>query len=180
MRHQGEELVARFFTLAKTTEHSARDRSGMLLFNAAHHHAEMLCFEDDGYSLRMNGVGDGFADLAGEAFLDLQTTREDIDEAGDFAESDDFAVGNVGDVSFSEEGQEMMLALGEEFDVFYDDHLVVVDVEESFVENLGHIHRVAAGEKCHGLFHALGCAEEAVACGVFSDAEKQFAIEVLR
>ncbi len=53
----------------------------MLLFDAAHHHAEMLGFEDDGYALRVDGVGDGFAYLTGEALLDLEAASEDVDEA---------------------------------------------------------------------------------------------------
>src|ERR1700722_15621277 len=105
----------------------------------------MLGFEDDSDSLGVNSVGDGFADLASEALLDLESPCEDIDEAGDFAEPNDLAVGDVGDVGFSEEGEEVMLALREELDVLYDDHLVIVDVEESFVENLGDVHRVTPG-----------------------------------
>ncbi len=77
----------------------------------------------------------------GEALLHLQAAGEDIDEAGDFAEADDLAVGHVGDVRLAEEGKQVMLAHGEELDVLDDDHLVVVDVEESFVEDVGDVHR---------------------------------------
>ena len=40
--------------------------------------------------------------------------------------------------------------------------------------------RIAAGEERHGFFHALGSAHEAVAGGVFADADEQFAVEILR
>ena len=53
---------------------------------------------------------DGVGDLAGEALLHLQAASEDIDEARDLAESDDLAVGDVGDVHLAEEGQQVVLA----------------------------------------------------------------------
>ncbi len=127
-----------------------------------------------------DGFGDGVGDLRGEALLHLQAAGEDIDEARDLGEADDLAVGDVGDVRLAEEGQQVVLAEGEEFDVLDDDHLVVVDVEEGGVEDGVDVHGVAAGEEGHGFFHALGGVEEAVAGGVFADAEEQFAVEILR
>ncbi len=150
----------------------------MLLFDAAHHHAEVLGLEDDGDALGVDGVGDGVGDLAGEALLHLQAAGEDVDEAGNFAEADDLAVGDVGDVGLAEEGQQMVLAQGEELDVLDDDHLVVVDVEEGVVEDFFDGLVVAAREEGHGFFHALGGVEEAVAGGVFADAAEELAVEV--
>src|SRR6266849_4456186 len=56
------------------------------------------------------------------------------------------------------------------------DALVVVHVEESIVEDISHVHRVSARKKRHGLLHALRRAKQTVACGVFPDACKQFAV----
>ena len=44
----------------------------MLLFHAAHHHAEMASFDDDAHALRLDYLLDGFGNLGGEAFLNLQ------------------------------------------------------------------------------------------------------------
>src|SRR5271168_1020643 len=98
----------------------------MLLLDTAHHHAEVLRFENHGDALRMNGVGDGVTDLRGEALLHLESAGEDVYEAGDLAESNDLPVRDVGDVGFAKEGKQVMLAHGEELDVLDDDHLVVV------------------------------------------------------
>src|ERR1700753_2862478 len=119
----------------------------------------------------MNCIGDGLADLAGQTLLHLEPSCEHVNETGDLAEADDFSIGHIGDVSLAEKWEKMMLALREELDILDDDHLIVIDVEESFVENVCDVHGVATGEKCHGLFHALGSAEETVAGGVFSNAE---------
>jgi hypothetical protein len=54
-----------------------------------------------------------------------------FDEARYFAQADDFAVGNVGDVHLAEEGQQVVLAEAEHFDVLDDDHLVVAETVKS-------------------------------------------------
>ena len=79
----------------------------------------------------------------------------------------------------AEEGKQMMFAEGKELDVFDDDHLVVVDIEERAVEDCGNVLGVAAREEGHGFFHAFRRIEQAVARGIFADAQQQFAIEFL-
>ena len=74
----------------------------------------------------------------------------------------------------------MVLALREEFDVFHDHHLVVVNIEECIVQHLGHVHGVAAREEGHGLLHALRGAHQAIAGRVFSNADEQLTVQVLR
>ncbi len=74
----------------------------------------------------------------------------------------------------------MVLAKGEELDVLDDDHLVVLDLKQSVMEHRVDVHGVAAGKEGHGLFDTLGGVEQPVACGILSDAQKQFAIEFLR
>ena len=65
--------------------------------------------------------------------------------AGDFAEADDLAVRDVGYVRLAEERQQVVLAHGVELDVLDDDHLVVVDVEEGFVEDGVDVHAYSRG-----------------------------------
>ncbi len=83
-------------------------------------------------------------------------------------------------MSLAEERKQMMLAHREELNVLHDHHLVIIDVEERIVENVRDVHRITAREELHGLLHALRCAHQSIARGVFAKTYEQFAIEILR
>ncbi len=152
---QGQEFGARFFFVAEAAQHGGRYGGGMLLFYAAHHHAEMAGFDDHAYALRLDYFLNGFGDLRGEAFLNLQAAGEEFDQARDLAQADHLAVGDVGYVHFAEERQQVVLAEAEHFYVFDDDHLVVGDGEERAFEQGFGIFGVAAGEELQRLANAL-------------------------
>src|SRR5258708_39875026 len=102
----------------------------MLFFDAAHHHAQMPRLNDDADALRFDGVLDRLRNLRGHPLLDLQAAREDFDETRYFAQADDFSVWDIRHVHLAEKWQQVVFAQAEHFDVFYDDHLVVVDREQ--------------------------------------------------
>jgi len=173
-----QELGARFVRIAEATEHGGSDGFRMLLLDAAHHHAQVAGFNDDANALRLDNFLNGFGDLGGEALLYLQAAGEEFDEARNFAEADDFAVGNVGHVHFAEERQQVVLAEAEHFDVLDDDHLVIRDGEErAFQQGFG-IFGIAAGEELHGLANALGSLQKTFAVRVFAEANEHFLDEV--
>src|SRR5690242_2395520 len=101
----------------------------MLLFYAAHHHAQMASLNHHAHSLGFDGALDGFSNLHRESLLYLQAAGKDIYQAGDLAQSYDFPIRNVGHVDLAEERENVMLAEAEHFDVFDDDHLVVAHVK---------------------------------------------------
>ena len=70
----------------------------MLLFHAAHHHAQMAGLDDDSDALGFDRVLDGLGNLRGEPFLNLQAAGEGFDEARYFAQADYFSVWDIGDV----------------------------------------------------------------------------------
>src|SRR5260370_32057085 len=70
--YQREEFVARGLVFAEAAEHRAGDGAGVLFFDAAHHHAEMLSLAQHTDAARGNGVGDGGSERLGHAFLYLQ------------------------------------------------------------------------------------------------------------
>src|ERR1700735_4649689 len=105
LANQRQEFGASFFFVAEGSEHRRSHRGGVLLFDAAHHHAEMAGFDDDADALRFDYFLNGLGDLGGEAFLNLEAAREQFDEAWNFAETDDASVGNIGDVHLAEEWQ---------------------------------------------------------------------------
>ena len=73
---------------------------------------------------------------SGQALLQLQPPREDVDEPGDLAEPDDSAVGDVRDVTLAEERQQVVLAQTVVVDVAHDYHFTVVDREQRAVQDL--------------------------------------------
>ena len=54
MIHERQELVARALVLAERTEHGAGGGAGVLLFDAAHHHAEVPGFADHPHPHRVD------------------------------------------------------------------------------------------------------------------------------
>ena len=90
--------------MAECAEHGAGNGLAVLFFDAAHLHAEVTRFDDDAHALRGDFFLDGLSDLAGQALLNLQTTREHVYEARDFAEPENAFVGQVGDVALPKNG----------------------------------------------------------------------------
>jgi hypothetical protein len=72
----------------------------------------------------------GIGDLAGQSLLDLQAAGEDVDHAGDLAQPDHLAVGQIADMRMAEEGQHVVLAHRVELDIAHDHHLLDVFLEE--------------------------------------------------
>ena len=79
--NQREELISGLLLFPEAAEHSGCDRSGVLLFDAAHHHAEVAGFDHYADALRFDYTLDGLGDLRGHTLLDLQAAREYLDEA---------------------------------------------------------------------------------------------------
>ncbi len=59
----------------------------------------MFRFNDHAYARRLQTFHQRVGNLNRELLLDLQSSRENIDDARNFREADDFAVRNVGDVA---------------------------------------------------------------------------------
>src|SRR5260370_33990128 len=87
--YQREEFVARGLVFAEAAEHRAGDGAGVLFFDAAHHHAEMLSLAQHTDAARGNSVGDGGSDLLGQTFLYLQPAGVHMHHAGEFCVADD-------------------------------------------------------------------------------------------
>src|SRR5450432_1572032 len=102
----------------------------MLFLHAAHHHAEMACFDHHTHTQRLNRILNCLSYLHGEALLYLQTAGKNIYQAGNLAQAHHFPVRDISDVYFSKEWQHMMLTQAEHLDIFHDDHLVITDVKE--------------------------------------------------
>jgi hypothetical protein len=87
----------------------------------------------------------------------LQAAREDVEQSGDFRETDDLLPREIGHGGLSEKGQEVVLAQGVKLDLFHEDHLLIpFRVENGPVHHFGEVRVVPRGEKSHGLGHAVG------------------------
>ncbi len=150
----------------------------MLFLDASHHHAKMAGFDDDADALGFDHLLDGFGDLGGEALLYLEAAGEEFDEARNFAEADYFAVGDVGDVHFAEEREQVVLAEAEHFDVFDDDHFVVGDGKERALEQGVGVFGVSAREELQGFADALGCVLETFALWILAETHEHLLDEV--
>lgn len=71
-----------------------------------------------------------------------------------------------------------MFAHGEHFDISDDDHLIVIFVENSIVQNIFESFVVSLGEEQHGLCRSIGCLEKAWSAEILSNAAKDAAVGV--
>ena len=97
-----QELVAGHRALAKLAAQCGGDRLGVLLLDAAHHHAQVDRLHHDADAAGSEHLVDRPGYLLGEPLLHLETAREDLDEARQLREPDDPPVRDVGDVDLPE------------------------------------------------------------------------------
>src|ERR1700694_1729739 len=166
---QRKKLVRRLRSVTEGAKHGAGDGLAMLLFHAAHLHAEMAGFDNHADTLRSNFFLDGLRDLAGHALLNLQAARKHVDHAGDLAEAQDTLVRQIGHVGLAEERQQVVFAEAEEFDVLHDDHLVVGHTESRAVQYMVQVQVVTAGQILESFLEALRRFSQAFAIGILSD-----------
>src|SRR5262249_41406298 len=69
--NESHELVARAVVLEEDAGHRAGDGRGVLLFDAAHRHAEVIGLADDGDTLGLEHLFQAVGDLSCQALLDL-------------------------------------------------------------------------------------------------------------
>ena len=158
-----EELRPGARVVLEDAEHRARDRDRVLFLDAAHRHAQVRRLHDDADAERPDFVAQRLGDLTGQSFLHLQAARKDLDQARDFAEPDDAALRYVGDVTFSEKRQQVMLAEAIEVDVLDDHHLVIIDAEERVVEDGVDVGRITLSQKAKRFLHSLWRVEQPLA-----------------
>ena len=140
-----EEFRACARVLFETTEETRCFHHRILLFHAAHHHAEMFCFHDNADATRLQTFHERVGDLDRELFLDLQSTSENIDNARDFGQANNFSVRNVSDVCSTDEWQQVVLTHRIKLDVFDENDLAGVGSEDRFVYDLVEVLPVTVG-----------------------------------
>ena len=133
--YERQKLAADFFVVSERAENRACGHHGVLLFNAAHHHAEMAAFHDNAHALGAGGVQNGRGDFLCKPFLDLQAPCEAIDYSCEFADAQNLAVRNVSYGATAVERQKMVFAHGVYLNVSEDDHVVRAACENCVVDD---------------------------------------------
>src|SRR4029077_6342861 len=93
-------------------------------------YAQVAGFNHYAHALGIDSVLNRLRKLHSQTFLDLQTARKDVNKPGNFAQSQDLAIRNIGDMYFAKKRQQMVLAETEHLNVLNDDHFVIGHVEE--------------------------------------------------
>jgi hypothetical protein len=86
------------------------------------------CFNDEHTSFWFDFLEEEVGNLLSETLLELRLRSEIFHDPRNFAETDDVSIWKVCKVGFSVEGEEMMFAHRNEFDVSDEDDLVVVRI----------------------------------------------------
>src|SRR5688572_4015280 len=107
---QVEEFLARLRIVPEHAAQCGRDGLGVLFLYSAHHHAQMVSFDDDADTEWIQNLAQGFGNLLGETLLHLKSLGENVDDARELRQPDNPAVRNVGNVGLAIEGQHVMLA----------------------------------------------------------------------
>ena len=127
---ESEELLARSMIASEQPAYGTRDRLRVLLLDAAHHHAQVDGLDNDAHAVRLERVLDGLRDLLRQPLLHLKSACEDIHDPRELAQPHDPTVGDVRDVCLAEERQHVVLAERVHLDVLYQDHRVVLLLED--------------------------------------------------
>ena len=125
-------------------------------------------FDDYGHAQRVQGILDAVSDLFRKTLLDLQPAGIGFHDAGDFAQAGNLSLGDICHMRFADEGEHMVLAEGEEFDVLDDDHVVVGLLEEGAFDDGLPVLEIPLRKELHGLGHTFRCLLQPLACGILS------------
>src|SRR6267143_681797 len=147
----------------------------MLLFHAAHLHAQMAGFDNYADTLGSDFFLDGLRDLAGHALLNLQAARKHVYHAGDLAEPQNPLVRQIGHMGLAEERQQVVFAEAEEFDVLHDNHFVVGHAERRAIQYMIQVQVVTAGQIFESFLETLRRLAQPFAIRMLSDDLDNFA-----
>ena len=81
-----------------------------------------------------HSLPDGGGDLPGQPLLDLQPPAVHLHYPRQLGEADHLATGQVADTGLANEGNHVMFTQGEELNVFDNNHLVSVLIEDRILQ----------------------------------------------
>src|SRR6187200_3470073 len=111
---------------AKDTFHGRGDHAAARFFHATNRHAAVRCFNHHGHALGTEFFDQQIGNVLGHSLLDLRAVRNHFDDAGNLRKSNDFTVGDIGDVGGADKGQEVVFAHAAKADVANQNDFVIV------------------------------------------------------
>src|SRR5271165_6026606 len=103
LANQRKEFIAGFLFL-ELSQHRAGYRARVLLLNSAHHHTQVLGFQNHADAKRFELLQQALSDLLGQAFLNLQATSKYINYSRYLTEANHLVSCEIPYVRLSEEG----------------------------------------------------------------------------
>ena len=125
LARERDELGARACVVTQEAVDGGRDGRAPGRADAALRHARVFADEDDTDAARIELFVQAVGDLVGEALLQLQPVRVEVDDAGELREPEDPRRGYVPDVRDASEREQVVFAHRDERDVAREDELVV-------------------------------------------------------
>ena len=116
----------------------------------------------------MKSLLNAVSDLNGKPFLHLKTAGVSFHHPCDFAQTCDFAIGDISHMTFAYERQHMMFASGVKVDVLHQHHLLVLFIENGLADDGLPILLITFSQILQGFCHSFGCFEQAFPIWVLS------------
>jgi hypothetical protein len=148
----------------------------VLLLDTAHHHAQVSGLDDYTDAEGAGHFGDGACNLYGHLFLNLKTSRKNVDQTGDFGQSKNPPTRKVADMAIPKEWQEVMLAQRVELDASDHNHFVEIGFKKCAVDHVLKPRSVAACEKTQSFGGTAGRASQPFALLVLAEQRKHPAV----
>ena len=165
---ESKEFIPRHWTIPELTSQGACDRLRVLLLDAAHHHAEMNCFDDDPDPTRVQHILNGLRYLLCKPLLHLQSARKDFNYSRQLGQPDNLSIRNVRDVSLSKKRKHVVLTHRVQLNIAHNNHVFVRLVENRIAYDVLDSEIITPGEPGLSPGNTLGCLEQPVAGGVLA------------
>src|SRR6266404_7161680 len=148
---QGQKLLAGRRRFAKRSQHGRGNHHRVLLFDPAHHHAQVARFDHHAHALGVDRLHDFLGYLLGEALLKLQPSRVHVHHPRQLGHAEYPAARYIADVAPPEKGEHVVFAKAVHLDVLHDHHTVRFLREHGAVDEPLHVDAVAGGKELEGL-----------------------------
>ena len=128
----------------------------------------VLSFDDDSYPKWFDLLFNGLGDLGCQAFLYLEPAAVHFDQSGDLTYPDNFLVGKIAHMAFTEKRKQVMLAHAEEIYIGDNHHLIILNIEQCIVQQFIGILRISFGKKPQRLFDATRRPSQSLSVRIFT------------
>jgi len=140
----------------------------------------MLGIDDHADSAGIQYFLDGIGNLPGQPFLNLEPPCVHIGDPRQLGNTDYFVVGDIPDMAFAEERQQMVLAQGINLDVSQDDHVSGFCLEDGIVHDLVQTLGVTLREETECFLRPFRGSAQSFPAGIFPDTLDEFQVHVFQ